>query len=259
MSRPRLPTFIIGGMPRSGTTYLCQVLDRHPDVYMAKPYVPEPKVFIGPEKDAAEYRAHYAALFAEARGRSALGEKTSTYLESDTAPERIRRVVPDVRFIFLVREPAERAYSNYLWSTKNGLETLSFEEALRLEGSRPSPLPPEKSHARPFDYVWRGNYDRFAQRYYDVFGRDAVAFFVYEELTASPQRVLEQIQRYIGVDPLPLHEEQVEPITAARDVGPPLDRKTASALKRRLKPAVLRFEALTGLDLGAWGYDHLLD
>ena len=44
------PTFIIGGAPRSGTNFLCHALDRHPAVYMAKPYMPEPKVFMGPEQ-----------------------------------------------------------------------------------------------------------------------------------------------------------------------------------------------------------------
>jgi hypothetical protein len=256
-SPARLPHFIIGGAPRSGTTFLCHVLDRHPHIYMAKPYLPEPKVFHQSPTDHAGYCARYAALFAPAEDGRLLGEKTSNYLESADACALIREHLSHVRMLFLVREPVARAYSNYLWSKKNGLETLCFEEAIRLEGSRPSPLSPERPYARPFDYLSRGRYDVFAQRYYEALGRDAVRFFVYEGLAADPERVLPEIQRFIGVEPLPLDAATVGVVLSAKEMGPPLDPAMEFALKRRMKPSVERFQALTGLDVSAWGYDRL--
>ena len=160
------PTFIIGGAPRAGTNFLCHALDRHPDVYLAKPYLPEPKVFMGPEQPWDVYAARYAAFFAPAGPRRALGEKTTYYLENEACCALIRRHLPAVRMVFILREPVARAYSNYLWTKKNGLETLPFEEAVRLEGRRASPLPPERDYARPYDYVVRGQYDVFAERWY---------------------------------------------------------------------------------------------
>ena len=74
------PTFIIGGAPRSGTNFLCHALDRHPEVYMGKPYMPEPKVFMDVAQPWAVYAARYAELFAPSGDRPALGEKTSYYL-----------------------------------------------------------------------------------------------------------------------------------------------------------------------------------
>src|ERR1700736_5930794 len=148
-----LPTFIIGGAPRSGTTFLAQALDLHPDVAIARPVIPEPKVFFGPPRDQGWYYRRYQELFGAAAGKRARGEKTSNYLESEIACARIATFLPHVRMLFILREPVARAYSNYLWTKKNGLETLSFEEAVELEGKRPSPLPPEKSHARPYDYL----------------------------------------------------------------------------------------------------------
>jgi Sulfotransferase domain len=254
-SPPRLPTFIIGGAPRSGTNFLCHALERHPEVYVARPYMPEPKVFFGPPRTDEEYRVLYARLFREAGGRRALGEKTANYFESEIACARIHAHLPEVRLLFLLREPVTRAYSNYLWSRKNGLETLSFEEAVELEGQRPSPLPPAQWHARPFDYLCRGRYDTFARRYYERFPRERVAFFLYEAMIAEPEKVLAAIQEFIGVLPRPLGAEDLGVINSAREVGPTLDPTLARALRTRMAVAVRDFHALTGVDVGPWGYD----
>jgi hypothetical protein len=254
----RIPTFIIGGAPRSGTTWLCHALARHPDICIAQPYIPEPKVFLGPEKTHDEYLALYRTLFAPAVRRQALGEKTSRYLESADACQLIKKHLPGVRMVFVLREPVARAYSNFLWSTKNGLETLSFEEAIRLEG-QPRPLPPGRAsaaEARPFDYVSRGQYDVLAERYYRAFGKQAVQFVLYEELVSEPERVLADMQRFIGVQPRHLGVADVGVINPAREVGPPIAADTEAALRRRMAPSVRRFQALSGLCLDAWGYDR---
>jgi hypothetical protein len=248
------PTFIIGGAPRSGTNFLCHALDRHPDVYLAKPYMPEPKVFMGPERPWGDYERRYAALFAAAGARPARGEKTSYYLENEAACALIRRHLPAVRIVFVVREPVARAYSNYLWTKKNGLETLAFEEAVRLGGGRPSPLPPDRAYARPYDYLERGRYDVFAERYYAAFGRDRVLFALYEDLVATPEAVLARIQDFIGVPIVSLGAEDLGVINSAKEAGPPLAPALESTLRERMAPAVGRFAALTGLDVSAWGY-----
>jgi Sulfotransferase family len=248
------PAFIIGGAPRAGTNFLCHALDRHPDVYLAKPYMPEPKVFMGPARPWADYERRYAALFAAAGARPARGEKTSYYLENEAACALIRRYLPAVRMVFVVREPVARAYSNYLWTKKNGLETLAFEEAVRLEGRRPSPLPADREYARPYDYLARGHYDVFAERYYAALGRARVLFALYEELVTTPEPVLARVQAFIGVPIARLGAEDLGVVNSARDMGPPLDPSLERTLRERMAPAVRRFARLTGLDVGAWGY-----
>jgi hypothetical protein len=247
---PRLPAFIIGGAPRAGTTYLAQALDRHPDVFVAKPFIPEPKVFFGPSRTPTEYAAAYGQLFAGAPDGAVLGEKTSNYLENEDACRRIAATLPETRMVFVVREPVARAYSNYLWSRKNGLETLSFEEAIAREGARPSPLPAENTHARPFDYQRRGDYGRFARRYFEALGRQRVGFFLFEDT----ERLLDDVQRFVGVDPLPFERLDVGRVNAARDEGPPIDPATERALRVKMAPLVRDFAAVTGLDVSAWGY-----
>jgi hypothetical protein len=248
------PDFIIGGAPRSGTTFLLEALDRHPDIYMARPFRPEPKVFMGPPQTGEAYRTRYAELFAGAGDERVLGEKTTNYFESEVCCQRIASHLPGVRTVFLVREPVARAYSNYLWSRKNSLETLGFEEAIEREGQRPSPLPPEKAHARPFDYLIRGDYATFAERYYAAMGRERVAFFLYEDIEAHPDALLGAVQRFIGVEPLPADRLDVGVVNSARDEGPPIDPRTEHTLRRRMAPLVRRFAELTGLDVRAWGY-----
>ena len=254
MAERTRPTFIIGGAPRAGTNFLCHALDRHPDVYMAKPYMPEPKVFMGPELPWAVYEGRYAGLFSAADGKPALGEKTSYYLENEASCRLIQRHLPDVRMLFVVREPVGRAYSNYLWTKKNGLEPLGFEEAVRLEGQRPSPLPPERDYARPYDYLPRGRYDVFAERWFAALGRERVRFVLYEDLVARPEPVLADIQDFLGVRRCALGADDLGVINSARETGPPLDAGLERTLRERMAPAVRRFAAITGLDVTVWGY-----
>ena len=251
------PTFIIGGAPRSGTTLLCHLLDQHPDVFMMKPYVPEPKVLVTPATGGvAEFERRYADGLAEAGGAVARGEKTSYYLENEHVPQRIADTVPDARLVFIVREPVRRAYSNYLWSRKNGIETLPFEDAVALEGRRENPLGPAREYARPFDYLRRGCYATFAERYFDRFGHDAVRFFLYEDLERRPAALLRELQEFVGVTAMPLDTAGPGRVNSTAGIGPALDAGLEAALRERMAPEVSRFAELTGLDVSPWGYAH---
>jgi hypothetical protein len=249
----RRPDFIIGGAPRAGTNFLCAALDRHPRVFIPKPFMPEPKVFLMPLAAGETYAGRYATLFARAPEGRVLGEKTANYLEDPEACERLHAHLPEVRLIFLLREPVSRAYSNWLWSTKNGLETLPFEEAIRLEGTRPDPLL-HRPWARPFCYLGRSRYDLLARPWLEAFGRERVAFYLYERLVTDPEPVLQAVQVFIGVPPRPLGAADLGVINPARDAGPPIAPATERALRERLAPSVAAFRALTGLDVGPWGY-----
>jgi hypothetical protein len=249
-----LPTFIIGGAPRSGTTYLAEALDRHPEVCMAKPFIPEPKVFMGERQPLEVYHNRYRALFANAGNKPARGEKTSYYLECALARELILQVAPQARILFIVREPVARAYSNYLQTKKNGLEHLSFEEAIDLEGRRPSPLPPDKYYARPFDYLSRGDYAALALPYFEAFGPGQVRFLIHEDITRRPRQLWKEIQPFLGLSEVPFEKLDVGVVNSAKEVGPAICPKTEQRLRERMLPLVRRFAGLTGLDIEPWGY-----
>lgn len=255
MAEPLLPTFVIGGAPRSGTTYLAHALDSHPQVTMAKPYVPEPKVLMTAAPDAAAYRARYEPFFEDADRERARGEKTSYYLEFEPAARLFDEVLPEAKILFLIREPVGRAYSNWLWSRQNGLEDLPFAQAVAVEGKRPSPLPPERAYARPFDYLTRNDYHGFARRWLDALGPERVRFWLYEDLTGDRgAEQLTQIQEFIGVEPRELAVPD-ELVVGARHSGPPLDAALERELRERMRPGVQAFGRLcNGLDLSAWKY-----
>jgi Sulfotransferase family len=256
VSEPVLPTFVIGGAPRCGTTFLCQTLDTHPDVTMASPYVPEPKVMVLPAPSIDAYRERYRPYFGAEHADRARGEKTTLYFESSEAPDLFDRVVPGAKMIFLLREPVGRAYSNWLWSRKNGLEDLSFADAIELEGRpRPTRLPDwQAAYARPHDYLARNDYAGFARRWLDAIGPDRARFYLYEDLVGpAGAALLEEIQRFIGVAPQDLAPPADRP-TAAHDTGPPIDPAVEARLRERMRPRVEEFATLTDTDVSPWGY-----
>src|SRR5206468_2663893 len=96
----RLPDFIIGGAPRSGTTWLYHLLDRHPDIYMAKPVKPEPKFFLVDQLYERGLEYYATTWFAAAGDARLAGEKSTDYLESSAAADRIARDLPRVNLVF---------------------------------------------------------------------------------------------------------------------------------------------------------------
>jgi Sulfotransferase domain len=247
------PDVIIGGAPRSGTTFLCEVLDKHPGVCLAKPIAPEPKVLLTghPDGDAAILK-RYEKYFAGAAPNLVRVEKTTNYFENADALSRFARLLPDTKLVILLRNPVDRAYSNWLWSRKNGLETLPFEKALGLEGERPSPLPPGRAAARPFDYATRGKYGTFAKAWIDALGRDRIGFFIFEEAIGRPERFIASLQKFMGLDPLPWSALRTGRVNAT-DPDKPIDPQTATRLREHFREEINRFHEITDVDVSAWG------
>jgi Sulfotransferase family len=248
-----LPDVVIGGAPRSGTTFLAQLLARHPGVYVAQPIIPEPKVCLYPHpRGASGYAEAYSRLFANAPPNAVRVEKTSNYFENSAARERLACVLPATKFIFMLREPVSRAYSNWKWSTKNGLETLPFAEAVSLEGRRPNPLGPEREEARPFDYMLRGHYGSFTAAWYARFGRERIRFFLFEQAISDPDAFVRTLQEWMGLEPMPWSHLQTGRVNATDTDLRGLDPELAARLRGEIRREVEAFAALSGLDLSAW-------
>lgn len=199
----RLPTFIIGGSPRSGTTWTHQLLRLHPDVFMAEPEEPEPKFFHVDQLYARGLDHYRETWFSGAGARQAVGEKTSYYLENAEAARRIHRDLPGVKMIFLLRDPVERAYSNYLRSRYFGFETEEFARALELEEERERTLPERLRFVRPHAYASRGLYADLLRVYFDLFGAQHILCVRYEDIALDPGAVAAQVHAFIGVEERP--------------------------------------------------------
>lgn len=173
--------FFIVGAQRSGTTWLHRMLDQHPDIAMARPVRPEPKFFIDDAlyaKGLDFYRSHY---FPRGQHRW-LGEKSTSYIEHRSAAERIARDFPDALLLFVLRDPVERALSNYRFSVANGLEPLSLEQALDSEHER---APPAGLSVSPYAYAARGHYVRYLDMWREFFPRTQLLPLVTEQLVGS--------------------------------------------------------------------------
>jgi hypothetical protein len=253
--RPARPDVVIGGAPRSGTTFLCELLDKHPDVHVARPFIPEPKVCLTPHPDGDPgILGRYLSFFDSAPDSALRVEKTSYYFENAAARERLARLLPGVRYIFILREPVARAYSNWRWSSRNGIETLPFADAIAREGQRPSPFPPEMEYVRPFDYMTRGRYGTLAEAWLRAVGVERVAFYLLEDVVRSPESFVERLQRFIGVRALPWADLFTAPINPNAPGGEGLDASVEARLRRDSRAEVERFAAVTGIDVSVWGY-----
>ena len=249
----RLPDFIVAGAPRSGTSWLYALARRHPQIAMAEPMTPEPKFFLVDELWQLGIDYYSTKWFDPLPAGRVLGEKSTNYLESPEVAERIHRALPGVKLVFLLRNPVDRAYSNYLWSRQNGLETQTFERALVLEEQRGRDLAPRLRYARPHAYFSRGLYAEHLGRFYDRFSREQILVLRYEDVRRRPEDIAAAFHRFVGVAEMPALARDLGSVNAARcsqsePLSPPLRRR----LVERYSAANLRLAALVGPDFEMW-------
>jgi hypothetical protein len=252
----RLPDFIIAGAPRSGTTWLYALARRHPQLAMAEPGAPEPKFFL---VDALWQRGvdYYSTRWFDPLpvGR-VLGEKSANYLESPEVAKRMCRVLPRVKLIFVLRNPVDRAYSNYLWSRQNGLETETFERALALEEQRERDLAPNLRYARPHAYFSRGLYAEHLVRFYDRFPREQILVLRHDDVAVSPERIAAAFQRFVGVAEMPELARDLGSINAVGlSPGVSLPKVLQRHLAERYRAANANLGTLLCSDFDKWNRD----
>jgi hypothetical protein len=209
----RLPTFLIIGSPKCGTTALAQLLSSHADVFLSQPK--EPHHFdAGYDRDLAAYlRDHYGGW----KNERAAGEATPSYLYVPYVAARIRESLPDARLIAILRNPVDRAYSSWWMLNARGMEPLSFEDAI-AENEQQLSDRSAMSDAE-FEAAWRihvrvlraggrielrnyldgGYYARHLRRYLDCFPREQLEVVLSDDLRDEPEKVLRRLWRFVGV------------------------------------------------------------
>lgn len=202
------PDFFIIGAPKAGTSALHAALARHPELFMSA--VKEPKFFLcdgppprqGGPGDAHSYREwiwrqeDYEQLFDKAPPGRLCGESTPFYLADTAAHERIHSVVPHAKLIAVLRDPVDRAYSNWAHLWADGLETIGdFITACGQEERRM-----EAGWAPFWRYLSTGLYGRQLEHLYSVFPREQVHLIRYKWLVDEPAETLNALCRFLGVD-----------------------------------------------------------
>ena len=218
-----LPDFLVIGAPKAGTTALHAALDRHPALYMSP--VKEPKFFLtdgpppsrgGGPGDVPTWREHvwrradYEALFSPAAAGPLRGESTPFYLYDRQAQRRIRELIPTAKLIAILRDPVERAHSNWahLWSA--GLDPEGdFLRACADEDRRVA-----AGWAQFWHYTRLGRYGEQLEHLYLSFSREQVLVLRYRDLVDAPARTLDQICAFLGVPQRVVAEVPKENVTA---------------------------------------------
>lgn len=248
-ARP-LPSFLILGAQKAGTTALFAYLREHPDV-------------TGPAwKEVSFFDRHYARGERWYRGNfplrgrraAAVGEASPSYLFHPLAPERVHALIPHARLIALLRNPVDRAFSHYQHEVALGRESLSFEDALEREEERLSGEV-ERLTADPayFSHPWwnhtytsRGLYAEQLERWLAVFPREQLLVLLTDELAEDPGGTYRRVLDFVGVAP---HELGSYPRIFAREYEQ-MQPATREHLEARFAGPNRRLVDLLGRDLG---------
>ena len=245
--------FFIVGAQRSGTTYLYHMLDQCRQVSMAKPVKPEPKFFLAEaeEFDLNDYHSNYHSNCGD--GVIAYGEKSTSYYESPIVANRILRNIPEAKIVFVLRNPVQRAISNYFFSVQNGLESRSLSQVF-LDNK---PIDEKfDTSVSPFNYLGRGCYADYVSSYIDCFGLANVKVLLFENLVNDHLGTLSELITFLGLMPANQGSVALNDGCTKNESTKPKDLAIATPVVDRLldyyTPEIAKLETLIGQDLSNW-------
>lgn len=216
------PNFFIIGAAKSGTSSLYHYVGQHPDVCMS---IPKETWFFCFEDYEQGLEWYWERYFAKHyRGQKSIGETSVWYLHMPHVAPRLKESVPQAKLIAILRNPVDRAFSEWWMAFCEGVEQLPFDKAIldnirRLE-SQENPLEATVEGAklwliyrglrpgtvtdidrRPRTYVENGYYDLQIEQYLEYFPKAQLKIFLFEDLIRDAEAVVKEIWRFIGVDP----------------------------------------------------------
>jgi len=206
-----LPDFLVIGAPKAGSTAVHEALVQHPQLFLSVPK--EPKYFLtdGAPPRRADHRgpgdAHssrewvwqrdrYEGLFDAAPAGALRGESTPFYLWDKAAHLRMHDAVPDAKLIAIIRDPVDRAYSNWTHLWCDGLET----EADFLAACRREPERVAQGFAPFWRYLELGRYGEQFDHLFSVYPREQVHVLRYKELVDEPARCIDAVCEFLGIE-----------------------------------------------------------
>jgi hypothetical protein len=223
---------LVIGAQRSGTTYLHSLLDAHPQVTMARPARPEPKVFLSDERTDRGLAWYRATYFGHVTDETVLGDKSTSYLEDPLAPARAARMLGEPLVVALLRDPVTRAVSNWRFSTDHGFERRSLVEALTacLDEAADGEWDPASTSVSPFAYLARGRYADHLRPWLEAFPRTSHVLFT-AELVDDPS-VVATLYADLGVDPSFVPPGRGAVVNRSEEPAPDLPAELLDRLRR---------------------------
>lgn len=181
-----LPNFICPGAMKSGTTTLYRLLKQHPDIYL-----PRKEIRFFASENWHKGFNWYQSLFENYGGQKITGEITPQYMYYPEAVKHIHELLgPDIKFVFLLRNPVKRAYSDYRMHQRVGLYARPFEEFIAGD----APLP------KDLDFLNKGLYAQQIERFLSYYPIENMKFVIFEEFIGNQEQALKEIFDFLGVD-----------------------------------------------------------
>lgn len=244
---------VVGGQ-RCGSTYLAGLLDAHPGITMARPSRPEPKVFCSEEATTRGAEWYRRSWFDHAGDEAFLGEKSASYLETPQAPARAARMLGHVEVVAILRDPVDRAVSNWRFSTDHGLETRPLATALRENLVASEPWDPTLTSASPFAYVERGRYAAHLRPWVEQFPESTHVLFLPELVPpehghAPGSDPLADLVTALGLSSAPLPPRDGARINTSETEASPLSEGLVADLRRHYAESDAALRELLRRDL----------
>jgi hypothetical protein len=194
------PNFLIAGGVAAGTSFLSAILAHHPDIYLPRVQRPEPNFFHYSWKFNKGMEWYLRTWFHEIGSQRAIGERSSLLLTSNYAAGRIKQTLPEVKLIFCLRNPLERAWGNYRFTVLEGLEPLSFDDAIQCESSRIKNADGKWAEVQPHAYLYRSHYSQRILEFIKLFGKNRILLVKSEDLGRNPQENVKRVCQFLEVD-----------------------------------------------------------
>lgn len=220
--------FFVLGTAKAGTSSLHYYLSQHPDIALAQPK--ETWFFDGPGYDRGlDY--YFDEFFRHWQGQSSIGEVASSYLYVPYVAERLQCSAPDAKLIAILRDPVDRAFSDWWMLYSHGIEELEFEEAVddnlrRLEAGCDFDEPSrwaehlaairDSGRLRYRTYLDYGYYVDQIERFLALYPADQLKVVLFEDLVTDPTACVRDIWKFLG-----LNDDLLLESTAPKNVAVP--------------------------------------
>jgi len=243
--------FVIGGAQKGGTSALDSFLRQHPQICM--PDTRKELHFFDLEENFANQPNYkrYHSNFGLTKQHRVMGEATPIYMYWNTAPARVWTYNPEMKWILVLRNPVERAFSAWNMETRRAAESLPFHEAIDQEAERCREALPFQH--RVYSYLDRGFYASQIRRLFNIFGQDRCHILLNEDLRTNHEKTLRAVFDFLEVDPsfvaTPADVFQ-------QDYDQILDAEISMKLTGMFYFDIKEVERLLERDLSAWYKDY---
>lgn len=219
-----LPNFLIIGVQKAGTTSIYNYLQEHPQIFMSQVketnFLEKDWENLPPEKqnkNGIVTVEKYAELFRDVKDEKAIGEASPNYLfHYESSAARIKKYVPEAKLIVVLRNPVERAYSDYLMHLRDAIGYRSLSDQIKYSSHKSFILQ-------------KGFYYLPLKHYFEQFGRGQIQVFFYDDLCKDPQLFMQEMYKFLEVDakftPNTTKKAQIAKVPKNKTVNNLLQRK----------------------------------